>query len=681
MVRNSEKKLLQSYALFESLAEMVNKACDPVKPSLVKSLQKNRDKVDDAYQELFYDFRVYKEEVGDLDEKDEGGEDKFPHNSKWFEAIKDQYFALVDKSDEKLETLSEQVSAKAGGGETKSDPAVEFKEVQETKVRKLLETQMESESKAVKDSVTMVSNTVSALSVKSISTAQAQGYRNSLLDISSRLGGRMQKLAEEIIKISNDIDIPAFNAKFAEFVSLERARLDSIEMALVTKIKEDVVNVTARGSGHSSSHTYLKKQDPPSFSGDILDFPEFKRRWGSQVHSEKLEEQAELDRMRDNIPESAKKMLTGEKSLESAWKILTKLYGNKTMLANKLKAKLKNVKVSGKEDHDVVINLAIEVKSIVKSLTEMDMHQMLRHDDEYLSAIFRILPAQHRTKWLEFNKDTHASVWDAMEKFLDDAHEKATDTKVLLSNYAANSSNDETVRCKKCHEIGHKKFECPKNSASIAATRVRADDSDSDDNPVKKKEELKKKLKEKFGVCPVCKSRHSYKNRRDGSVWPSDRLSSCENFRGMSEKERAAVLEKHTSCSRCLSWIHAKESSDCKAPKSSCGFDKGGGSNCKGDHSRMVCGSGNAYYATANFSKSTPMQSTMSDSSDSDTPDIHAETMMLLEDVKVKNGSVVTNGRTLWDGGSSCVLVRNAYAKKMKFRTHSHLQVVCCWWV
>ena len=156
-------------------------------------------------------------------------------------------------------TLAEQVSAQVGGGESKPDLAMEIKEVLETRVKKLLENQMESESKAVKDSVTMVSNTVSALSAKSIST-QAQGYRNSLLDISSRLDGRMQKLAEEIIKISNDTDIPASNAMFAEFVSLERARLDSIEMALVTKIKEDIVNVSARGSGHSSSHTYLKKR-------------------------------------------------------------------------------------------------------------------------------------------------------------------------------------------------------------------------------------------------------------------------------------------------------------------------------------------------------------------------------------------------------------------------------------
>ena len=156
-------------------------------------------------------------------------------------------------------TLAEQVSSQVGGGESKPDLAMEIKEVLETRVKKLLENQMESESKAVKDSVTTVSNTVSALSAKSIST-QAQGYRNSLLNISSRLDGRMQKLVEEIIKISNDTDIPASNAMFAELVSLERARLDSIEMALVTKIKEDIVNVSARGSGHSSSHTYLKKR-------------------------------------------------------------------------------------------------------------------------------------------------------------------------------------------------------------------------------------------------------------------------------------------------------------------------------------------------------------------------------------------------------------------------------------
>ena len=90
-------------------------------------------------------------------------------------------------------------------------------------------------------------------------------------------------------------------------------------------------------------------------------------------------------------------------------------------------------------------------------------------------------------------------------------------------------------------------------------------DSDSDDGTEKKLVADKERLKNLFGKCPLCKTRHSYKRKKDGGIWPSDRLSSCEEFRKKSESERADVLEKNTSCSRCLSWLHAKESKDCRA--------------------------------------------------------------------------------------------------------------------
>lgn len=153
-------------------------------------------------------------------------------------------------------------------------------------------------------------------------------------------------------------------------------------------------------------------------------------------------------------------MLIGEKSLVNAWKILTKLYGNKTLLANKLKSKLKSVSSSGKEDHDVIINLCIEVKSIICSLTELGMQEMLKYDDEYLSAVFRALPTQERTMWLKFDKKDYDSEWKAMETFLKLIHEEATNTKVLLSNYIIKSSGNESIKCRQCHKMGHKKADC-----------------------------------------------------------------------------------------------------------------------------------------------------------------------------------------------------------------------------
>ena len=65
--------------------------------------------------------------------------------------------------------------------------------------------------------------------------------------------------------------------------------------------------------------------------------------------------------MKENVPEKAAKMLFGEVSMEGAWTVLDKMFGNKTLIASKLKAQFKGIKGSGKEDHDIVMNLAIEV--------------------------------------------------------------------------------------------------------------------------------------------------------------------------------------------------------------------------------------------------------------------------------------------------------------------------------
>ena len=113
-------------------------------------------------------------------------------------------------------------------------------------------------------------------------------------------------------------------------------------------------------------------------------------------------------------------MLIGETTMIGAWKTLNTLYGNKTLIANKLKSKLKNLKSFGKEDHEAVIAIAIEVKSIVARLKELNLQDMLKYDDEYLAAIFRAFPGQERMEWLKFSKASFSCQWDAMMLFLDD---------------------------------------------------------------------------------------------------------------------------------------------------------------------------------------------------------------------------------------------------------------------
>ena len=157
--------------------------------------------------------------------------------------------------------------------------------------------------------------------------------------------------------------------------------------------------------------------DPPKFDGDEITFPDFKIKWMANVSNSNLTPESELDRLRDNVPSKAAKMLFGEVTMAGAWKILDKLYGNKTIIANKLKTQLKNIKAVGKEDFDIVINLAIDVKTIERRLETLDLQRMLCYDDEYLSSVYKALPNSEKLEWLKFDKSGHEHEWKAMMAF------------------------------------------------------------------------------------------------------------------------------------------------------------------------------------------------------------------------------------------------------------------------
>ena len=59
--------------------------------------------------------------------------------------------------------------------------------------------------------------------------------------------------------------------------------------------------------------------------------------------------------------------------MSKAWKILESLYGDKDLIANKLKSQIKNIKVKGKHDYDIDIELVTDVNNIVLRLKGWSM--------------------------------------------------------------------------------------------------------------------------------------------------------------------------------------------------------------------------------------------------------------------------------------------------------------------
>ena len=191
---------------------------------------------------------------------------------------------------------------------------------------------------------------------------------------------------------------------YGAFAAKQNSELHNCSMLLVRKSipkdSEEKVGSSLE-SGHSTrqvekprEQVYLEKTKPPRFNGDNLEFPEFQRKWESQVNKANLPEETELDKLRDALPKDAKDQLYGVTKLDEAWKILSKRFGDKDLISKKLKDQLKNVKCEGKTDADKVISLQIKVKTIATRLEILNMGAALTHDSEFLSAVYCALPSR-----------------------------------------------------------------------------------------------------------------------------------------------------------------------------------------------------------------------------------------------------------------------------------------------
>ena len=211
------------------------------------------------------------------------------------------------------------------------------------------------------------------------------------------------------------------------------------------------------------------------------------------------------------------------------------------------------------------------------------MGDALKYDSEFLSAVYCALPSKHQTRWLDYEKsDDH---WADMLKFLSRAYEQANNELSLLSIYEADGKKNLT----------------PIKSPSGKAFGAKLGDAVEEDEE-NSKERARKRSQEYCGKCPLCGKQHTW-TRKSGDKWPSDRFLSCRKFNDLSVAARGQQIQKSNGCPRCLSWNHGRD--NCKMKKDNCNNDLPGGVKCKGDHSKLVCGSGVPYCAAA-LTRSSP---------------------------------------------------------------------------
>ena len=632
--RHPDKEMIKSWRNFDTSVKLCMQAHTAGKvarfPTLIETLQTTFYKFDE-------DFGSYKDETikktcktevafNATITEDDNEVPAFPNNDAWNE---DQMSRYVEARDLLQDTLDE---ANTG--------SIEVKVTTKEDVNLVVE-EFKADCERVETSISKLKDEIESHVDQKMPANVVMCYENIIMKLQAKIDqdikGRVtRKLA--LGEAAKDIEYTdeKLIAKFGSFSKDENAELDYLSMLLARKSmpKEEEAKpslgdkLVAASVDRPREQVFLEKTKPPRFNGDDLDFPEFKRKWASQVSKANLPVETELDKLRDAIPKDAKDQLYGVTLLEEAWNILSKRYGDKLLISKKLKNQLKNVQCDGKSDPDKVINLKIKVRNIVTRLEALNMGAALTHDSEFLSAVYCALPDRHKVRWLDRTKtEDH---WVDMLGFLDKAYEQANEELSLLSVLSRDDSS---------------------GKKGVKAFGVTTGSSETGDEGSNKYKSYKQKAKDACGKCPVCSQVHTW-IKKDGSSWPSDRLISCKKFSDMNIQQRAGAVESASGCPRCTCWNHQRK--DCRMSPNSCREDMGG-SKCTGDHSKLLHGSGNVYCAALSAgltSSSTDMFSCVNEEED---------TLYYIQDIPIKKSS--KPARVFWDRGSNRVLIRDEFAK------------------
>ena len=221
-----------------------------------------------------------------------------------------------------------------------------------------------------------------------------QSLKRQLEKLENKSSNSFERFSDklEIQAEATDDDVSSFE----DYAIAFSTQIESL-LEIINKHIDSMQEVVS--SKKSDYSTFFKKQDPPRFKGDCIDYMEWKKRWASQVSSHHPPDDFEIDLLKRHLPEEGRKKLFGCDSLTTAWRLLDKMYGDPKLIIQKLKSKLRNLKPKSKEPHEVVIEIADEVEYLVKRLRLLGATSVLSIDVDFLNSIYKNLTELHRQKW------------------------------------------------------------------------------------------------------------------------------------------------------------------------------------------------------------------------------------------------------------------------------------------
>ena len=327
-----EINVVESFAKFEALKELLEDDISESNPSQYeyKNVSSNHPAFKDLYLQVRVSQQKYKNrfiptQCTEADFNSPGSSYKF--NDIWLAEVK-QTFKRVNKN------VVNFIDSWSPPADPESEAKLNTAVIEE--INRLIE--------KIKIECTHVTATLDSTfeklsSLTDINPNQAQVYSNLQQQLITVIDDKVPSLFHALNQIEGSYQQEAIKkakTDFLAFENQEKSRLYQL-VQLIAEKTSYVSPSVSHAPSFKSETIHLKKVDPPSFSGQEIDYPDFFRKWNAIVGPANLPDEAEIDRLRDALPSSAKDMLVGITKVSKAWEILNQRFGDKELIATKLK--------------------------------------------------------------------------------------------------------------------------------------------------------------------------------------------------------------------------------------------------------------------------------------------------------------------------------------------------------
>ena len=416
---------------------------------------------------------------------------------------------------------------------------------------------------------------------------------------------------------------------------------------------------------------YVEKLKPPTFSGKIEDWPEFRSVW-TELFSE-LPENVQLQHLKANIPVDDKRRVTGAKSLKDAWERLEDIYGNKDLNVLTVKSNLESLVPKAVQDHKRIMEIFEAVETAKGQLENLDSLHYLKDDLGLMNKLVLKLPQADQRQYSQYItsaaiESDPSSRWDKFYLWLKRLHKSAVQSGLMQmcdKTGQSKSSGDTVVRsgitCRTCGGIGHFARACSSKQKSSGSPVVKVNIAVS---KITTKDDYNKHLadtRKQVGNCPACsQAPHSYTRTFPfgKAEWPSNRLDSCPRFISMSPKERGELVERLKACYKCTCWKH--QGAACfNRSRSNCSVTSNGNA-CGGVHNKLLHGSGVAFCHKVEVKVANVSSQDYSGDQVLTPPDISCPVLLEIQSISVHNNTA----KVMFDNGSTAALMTHSFAKR-----------------